>query len=169
MLKIKVNNQITHTVTFSDADQASGKLDDIPFTWDLITVKEGSFHAIKDNKSYAIELIQADTKQKTMEVRVNGNRYSLVIKDKFDELLQSLGMDASSASKINELKAPMPGLVLDIRVNIGDIVKKGDPLLVLEAMKMENSIKSPGDGTIKRIHVEKGLAVEKNQVLVSFN
>jgi biotin carboxyl carrier protein len=62
----------------------------------------------------------------------------------------------------------MPGLVLDVRVKEGDEVKKGDPLLVLEAMKMENILKSPAHAKIKKINVNKGQAVEKNQVLVSF-
>ncbi|HSH65835.1 MAG TPA: acetyl-CoA carboxylase biotin carboxyl carrier protein subunit, partial [Bacteroidia bacterium] len=73
-----------------------------------------------------------------------------------------------NTNKINEIKAPMPGLVLDIRVNEGDSIQKGDAVIVLEAMKMENIIKSPVDGTIKKINVKKGLAVEKNQVLVQF-
>ncbi len=77
-------------------------------------------------------------------------------------------MDSLNSSKVNEVKAPMPGLVLDIRVSEGDEVKKGDPILVLEAMKMENIIKSPTDGVIKKINVKKGLAVEKNQVLINF-
>ncbi len=77
-------------------------------------------------------------------------------------------MDNLNANKINEIKAPMPGLVLDIRVAEGDAVKKGDTILVLEAMKMENSIKSPTDGLVKKISVKKGLAVEKNQVLINF-
>ena len=62
----------------------------------------------------------------------------------------------------------MPGLVLDIRVVEGDAVKKGDPILVLEAMKMENIIKSPTDGIVKKINVKKGVAVEKSQVLIHF-
>ena len=77
-------------------------------------------------------------------------------------------MDNLAAAKVNEIKAPMPGLVLDIRVAEGDEVKKGDSILVLEAMKMENIIKSPTDGIIKKINVKKGIAVEKNQVLIHF-
>jgi biotin carboxyl carrier protein len=73
-----------------------------------------------------------------------------------------------NASKVNEIKAPMPGLVLDVRVSEGEAVKKGDAIIVLEAMKMENIIKSPTDGIIKKISVKKGVAVEKNQVLIHF-
>jgi biotin carboxyl carrier protein len=59
-------------------------------------------------------------------------------------------------------------LVLDIRVKVGDVVKKGDPLVVLEAMKMENILKSVADVTIKKIAIDKGHAVEKNQLLLLF-
>ena len=72
-------------------------------------------------------------------------------------------------SKLNEIKAPMPGLVVRITVEEGAEVKKGDSLLVLEAMKMENVIKAPGDAVVGKIKVNAGQAVEKNQLLISFN
>jgi biotin carboxyl carrier protein len=62
----------------------------------------------------------------------------------------------------------MPGMVLNVLVNEGQTVKKGDALLVLEAMKMENILKSPAEGTIKKITAVKGTAVEKNQILIQF-
>lgn len=166
MLKVKVNNQKEHSIVHTDVN--SGTIDGNAFAWDVIEVKDGSFHVIKNNRSYNVEVIKADVTEKSFLVSVNGNKYQLNVKDKFDELLKSLGFDDLSAKKVNEIKAPMPGLVLDIRVSEGDLVKKGDPILVLEAMKMENIIKSPTDGTIKKINVKKGLAVEKNQVLINF-
>jgi len=166
MLKVTVNNKKEHSVSFENA--GAGTLDGKPFTWDVAEVKNGSFHVIRDNRSYSVEVIKADAAEKSFTVSVNGNKYQLNVKDKFDELLKSLGMDNLNASKVNEIKAPMPGLVLDVRVAEGDEVKKGDPILVLEAMKMENILKSPTDGTIKKINVKKGVAVEKNQVLINF-
>ncbi len=166
MLKVRVNNKTEHAIELENA--TGGTVDGKTFQWDVITVKEGSFHIIKDNKSYTVEVIKADAKEKSFLISVNGNKYQLNIKDKFDELLQSLGLDAMSSKKVNEIKAPMPGLVLEIRVAEGDAVKKGDAILVLEAMKMENIIKSPADGTVKKINVKKGMAVEKNQVLINF-
>ena len=166
MYKVKVNNKEEHAVVFENT--ASGTIDGKIFSWDVIEVKNGSFHVIKDQKSYTVEVLKADAIEKSFSVSVNGNKYQLVVKDKFDELLKSLGMDNLNTSKVNELKAPMPGLVLDIRVAEGTEIKKGDPLLVLEAMKMENIIKSPTDGVVKKINVKKGIAVEKNQVLINF-
>ena len=166
MLKVKVNNKKEHIVVFDGATK--GTINDKNFSWDIIEVKNGSFHVIKDNKSYNVEVIKADMTEKSFLVSVNGNNYQLQVKDKFDELLKSLGFDNLNANKINEIKAPMPGLVLDVRIAEGDVVKKGDAIIVLEAMKMENIIKSPTDGTIKKINVKKGIAVEKNQVLINF-
>ncbi len=166
MLKVKVNNKKEHQVVFEN--QSNGTIDGAAFAWDIVEVKNGSFHVIKDAKSYTLEVIKADYAEKSFVVSVNGNKYQLQVKDKYDELLKSLGLDNLNTSKVNEIKAPMPGLVLDLRVSEGDKVQKGDAVLVLEAMKMENIIKSPTDGIIKKINVKKGVAVEKNQVLVYF-
>ena len=73
---------------------------------------------------------------------------------------------AGSAQVVKDIKAPMPGLVLQISVGPGDTVEKGDPLLILEAMKMENVLKAPGSGTVKKVSVNQGQAVEKNQLLI---
>ena len=77
-------------------------------------------------------------------------------------------MDNLSSNAAEDLKAPMPGLVLDVKVSPGDSVTTSDVVLVLEAMKMENNIKAPAEGVVKSIEIEKGQAVEKNQVLVTF-
>lgn len=168
MLKVKVNNKTVYEVEFTDGKKLSGTINTAPFEWDIIKVKEGSFHIIKDKRSYSIEVISTDFEKKIFTVKVNGNKYQLQVQDRFDDLLKSLGMESLSSGKIKEIKAPMPGLVIDIMVKTGSEVKKGDPIMVLEAMKMENILKSPSDGKIKKINVEKRQAVEKNQVLVNF-
>ncbi len=166
MLKVKVNNKNEHTIVFDN--EISGTIDGKDFAWDIVEVKNGSFHILKNSKSYSLEVIRVDQNEKSFLVSVNGNKYQLQVKDRFDELLKSLGMDNLNASKVNEIKAPMPGLVIDVAVSEGSVVKKGDAILVLEAMKMENIIKSPTAGTVKKINVKKGVAVEKNQVLINF-
>ncbi len=164
--KVLVNGKKEHEIVFETA--SSGTFNKTPFELDTILVKDGSFHILRNNRSYNIELVKTDPVAKTFVVSVNGNPYTLQVKDKYDLLLKSLGLDNLSSKKVNELKAPMPGLVLTIAVEEGAHVKKGEPLLVLEAMKMENILKSPEDVTIKKIAVKKGLAVEKNQVLIYF-
>ena len=62
--------------------------------------------------------------------------------------------------------APMPGMVLEILINNGETVTEGQPVIILEAMKMENVLKAPGDGVVKVIKVKKGDPVDKKQVLI---
>jgi biotin carboxyl carrier protein len=95
-------------------------------------------------------------------------KYEVKLKDKFDLLLEKMGFNNSAILEVKDIKAPMPGLIIDIKVEEGIVVKKGDPLIILEAMKMENIIKSPGEGVVKKIQVKKGDSVEKNQILIQF-
>jgi biotin carboxyl carrier protein len=137
--------------------------------YDSIEISEGKFHIIKDSKSYNVELIEADYESKSFFIRVNNKVVELNVEDRFDILLHQLGMDIVGTTGVSELKAPMPGLVLNIPVSVGQEVKKGDPLAVLEAMKMENVLKSPADLIVKSIQVKQGEAVEKNQILIEFD
>lgn len=143
-------------------------LNDNQFEWDLSSLKENNFHVIKDDVSYNVEVAGFDTETKEIIFKINGRKYPVKVQDKLDLLLAKLGMDKMASSKVNDVKAPMPGLILSIEVNEGQEVKKGDPLLILEAMKMENVIKAPGDGTVKSISASKGDSVEKNQVIIQF-
>ncbi len=90
------------------------------------------------------------------------------VSDEKTERLKSLTSAVSGGSRASTLKAPMPGLVLKIEVETGQHVKKGDGLLIVEAMKMENELKAHSSGTIKEIKVKSGEPVEKNQVLIVF-
>ena len=137
-------------------------------TWDKVQLSEGYFHVLYKKKGYRAEIVKTDASAKTVTVKVNGHTYVVALKDKFDLLLEKMGMNAAAGSKVNSIKAPMPGLIIDLKVKAGDAVNAGDPLLILEAMKMENIIKSPGPGTVKNVKVKKGDSVEKGQVLVEF-
>jgi biotin carboxyl carrier protein len=103
-----------------------------------------------------------------LTVEVDGQSFKVTIKDELALMLKALGMDAPGKVEVKEIKAPMPGIILNVMVNAGQSVKKGDGLLILEAMKMENVIKSPVDALIASIAVNKGQSVEKNTVLVTF-
>lgn len=166
-MKVISENKREFNVAF-DKNASSGTIDGNPFNWDVKKIKNNLFHVIKDNKSYNLELLKLNPEEKTVFVKINGLKYKFQLKDKFDDLLHSLGMDNLLVTKVSDLKAPMPGLVLSIDVEVGQEVKKGDALLILEAMKMENIIKSPTDGVIKSIAVKTGQAVEKNQLLLNF-
>jgi biotin carboxyl carrier protein len=165
MYKAQINKQ-----SF-DIDQTSEGLtiNGAQLNWDLVEYTKGSFHIIYNNKSYRAEVVKVDAATKTFLIKINGNVQSVTLKDKFDLLLEKMGMAAAGASKINNIKAPMPGLIIDLKVNSGDTVNAGDALLILEAMKMENILKSPGAGIVKSLKVKKGDSVEKGQILLEFN
>lgn len=137
-------------------------------TLDMVAESKDSFQVIHENVGYDVYIVDKNEATKSYTVSVNGNKYTLQAKSKFDELLDQLGMSNLAEIKADNIKAPMPGLVLDIIVEPGTVVAKGDPVLVLEAMKMENNIKSPAEGVVKNVDIKKGQAVEKNQVLISF-
>jgi biotin carboxyl carrier protein len=166
MYKIKINKNTEFEVEKNDEKNNSWFVNNN--TVDLDMMGEKNFHVLLNNKSYNAEIVEINVQEKTFKIKVNGNLYETQLKDKMDFLLQSMGLDTLNSKKINEIKAPMPGLVLDIKVSEGSVVKKGDVLLVLEAMKMENNLKSPSDGIVKKIVAKKGTAVEKNQLLISF-
>jgi acetyl/propionyl-CoA carboxylase alpha subunit len=139
------------------------------FAWDISILGDGRYHVLHKGNSYNAELIVADYATKTFVLKINGQRVELQAKDRFDQLLDRMGLSNTIATKINELKAPMPGLIIDIRVQPGSTVQKGDPLLVLEAMKMENILKAPADGIVSSVKVELRTNVTKGQVLVQFS
>lgn len=137
---------------------------------DILEVQNGKyFHLLYKQHSYMFEILGYDKETKTYSIGFDGRTYEVGIKDRFDQLLKSMGLDQASKPKVNDVKAPMPGLVLSIKVSENQEVKKGDPILILEAMKMENIIKSPVDGIIKQITVSEKQAVDKNQTLITFN
>ena len=115
------------------------------------------------------DALKSTKTKKKITLLHEGQKIHLSLAEPMDELLKSMGLEGALTPKINDLKAPMPGLVLDIVIKAGDMVSKGDTLLILEAMKMENAIKAPADLKIKEIHTETGSAVDKNQVLITFD
>lgn len=143
-------------------------LDGEPFVWDIAKLADGYFHILHNHKSYKAEVVKADRSTKSFTLKINNHTHTVEVKDKFDLLLEKLGMRNAMANKVNTIKAPMPGLIIDVKIQVGDTVSSNDPLLILEAMKMENVLKSPGEGIVKSVSVKKGDKVEKNQVLIEF-
>ncbi|MCT4663776.1 MAG: biotin/lipoyl-binding protein [Flavobacteriales bacterium] len=165
MFTAKVGNK---TFQINKNLDQSMSLNDQEINWDLVKTGKTGFHILKDNQSYLVDIVSINKEDKTTNIRVNGTDYQISMKDKMDLLLESMGMSSMATKKIKNFQAQMPGLILDLKVEIGQEVKEGDPLLVLEAMKMENVLKSPADLTIKNILVNQGDAVEKKQVLIEF-
>lgn len=133
---------------------------------DVIKTGEHDFNIIRNGRSVNVKLIEADEIGKNLKVEVEGEFYIIQIKDELDQTLDTMGFNNVSTKQIKEIKAPMPGLVLEVSVEIGQELVEGDRVLILEAMKMENSICIHANAKIKNILVKKGQPVDKNQVLV---
>ena len=144
------------------------KLNGTLLKFDLEHLGNDRHHLIIDNKSYNLVVVDYDLKTKKAIIKVNNEEIEVEVKTEMDKLLTKMGLSNNHNSLAKDVGAPMPGLILDVFVNVGDTVKTGDKLLVLEAMKMENIIKSPGDGKIKSIIVGKGESVDSGQKLIHF-
>ncbi len=135
---------------------------------DAVSIDENKYHILKDNQSYHAEIVETDFIQKKYTVKVNNNSYTVKIGNELDALIKEMGFEVGASKQVNAIKAPMPGLILEVSVSEGQEVEENDPLLILEAMKMENSIVSPRSGKIKSVVAIKGAAVEKGQLLIEF-
>jgi len=139
------------------------------FSYDLVTVSSNRFHIIAQHQSYNVEVIKADHRTKEYLLKINGMQYAVQLQDRFDQLIQALGMQEEEVQADKKVQAPMPGLVLQIHVEEGATVAKGSPLVTLEAMKMENVIKATAEGTVKAVHARIGQSVEKNYLLLELH
>jgi len=133
---------------------------------DIIKTDPSTYHLIKDFRAVHGRILEVDKTGKKMQVDIDGEIFSIELKDALDGMLEKMGFNAVAGKQLKEVKAPMPGLVLQISVEDGQSVSEGDKILILEAMKMENSILIQSNAVIKKILVSAGQAVEKGQVLV---
>ncbi len=156
-LKVSVNKEYNFDVTEEQMLAA-----------DAVSLDYENFHVLHNNTSYHAQVVNTDFINKTYTVVVNNNEYVVNIANHLDQLIKEMGFEVGKAKVVNAIKAPMPGLILEINVAVGQEVNEGDNLLILEAMKMENSFDSPRAGIIKSIAVTKGQAVEKGQLLIEF-
>lgn len=165
-MKVNLGNSEAFEVVFDGKGKAilNGK----EVSLDVAPVGQGRYHLLIDGKSLELEIAEADSTSRNIVFYLNGHKQSAGISDRIDELLQRLGMDKAQSRKETVIKAPMPGLVLEVIAEAGQLVEPGSPLVILEAMKMENVIKSVAAGTVKKVFISKGSTVEKNAVLVEF-
>ena len=136
--------------------------------FDAVKTDDYQFHILNEHTSVKAEILEADFNHKTYHIKVNNTRYEVVIKDELAQLIDEMGFTVGAQKQVNEVKAPMPGLILEINVEQGQEVEEDDPLLILEAMKMENVITAPRSGIIKCIKVNQADTVDKNTLLIEF-
>jgi len=164
MYEVKLNKEVYLIEKNDGQTTVNGEI----ISMDQVKIGENAFHILVDNQSMTMEFVHWDPAAKTLLIKLNDQLANLTVSNEQDLLLAKMGIKQTKGNLSSEIKAPMPGLILDIPINEGDTVQKGDVLIVLEAMKMENSIKSPQSGTIKKIVVNIGEGVEKNQVMIQF-
>lgn len=163
MLQLTVNDKAAYSVAKTDGGLV---INDTPADWDASEQPNGLVSILYNGKSYTAIIEQVDRKAKEVTVRVNGQRYKTAIKEPIDQLLSNMGLDLKAMQKAEPIKAPMPGMILKILVTPGQQINKGDGLVVLEAMKMENILKATGPAVVKAVRVNERTAVEKGTVLI---
>lgn len=156
--KVKVDNSLEFKFTKEEIESL-----------DTNKTSQNTYHILNGHRSFKGEIEKADFRNKKYKVKVNNNVHEIEIFNELDLLIEEMGLSLGAAQVINDIKAPMPGLILDVMINEGDKVKEGDYLLVLEAMKMENTLTAPRDGVVKSITVNKGETVDKNQLLIEMD
>ncbi len=114
------------------------------------------------------ELMEEGLENRRLKVKINHREFVISKDGPLDQLISELGLDKVKVRKLQQLKSPMPGRIVSIAISVGDEVNVGDPLLTLEAMKMENVLKSEGVGTVKSIEIVAQQVVDKGAVLISF-
>jgi acetyl/propionyl-CoA carboxylase alpha subunit len=149
------SNEFVFTISSDDIARA-----------DLIKINPAICNLISGHRSVNVKFVGADINKKKVTVEIDGELFEVLIKDELDQMLDQMGFSASASKQIKEIKAPMPGLVLEIAVVDGQEMNEGDKVLILGAMKMENSILIHANSTIKKVLVSAGQAVEKGQVLI---
>lgn len=133
---------------------------------DLHQITSTHFHVLQSNQAFNIQVHEMNALAKTAIISVNGNRYNVQIDDYYDRMVEKMGFLANTAQKVSSIKAPMPGLIIEVMVKPGDEIEEGTPLLVLSAMKMENVLLAEGEGVIKSVAVKKDDAVDKGQLII---
>ena len=136
---------------------------------DIVKLDKDRFNIIKNNKSYTLKVLENNLKLKQLTLEFDSQIYIVDIMDDMDILLKKMGFGDSGKKIITEIKAPMPGLVIEISAKLNQALKSGEKVMVIEAMKMENSLIMPSDAVIKNILVKKGDAVVKGQLLVELD
>jgi biotin carboxyl carrier protein len=122
------------------------------------------FSLILDGKSYESFVYQGD---EDWEVLLRGRQFQVKVQDEREKRLKAAAGGGVAEGGEFHLKAPMPGLIVAIPVEEGQEIKKGQVLLILESMKMQNELKAPRDGVVDRIRVKTGESVEQKQTILS--
>ena len=157
-------NENNHEIVFSSNEKGflKGVINKNAFTFNIEKIRDNAFHLIHENKSFLVNTILVDGL--SLSFKLNNKSFSVVAKgNKQDQILKEL-VKKQDITKIITTK--MPGKVVKIITKPGELVSKGDVLMVLEAMKMENNILAVFSGKVKRIFVSENDILTKNAQLI---
>ena len=118
--------------------------------------------------SFNGEVLEQNLEDHKLKLKLNHRVFEVKRKYALLDLISQLGLDQQKVKKLKELSSPMPGRVLKIMIKVGDQINIGDSLLSLEAMKMENILKSDGEGIVKEVFINEQQVVDKGEVLIEF-
>ena len=123
------------------------------------------YSLILEHRSYELRIEPCEGGYR---VRIDGATYDVAVEDDRARLLAGVkSLTAGGDSGELAIKSPMPGLVIDVAVNVGDVVEAGQTLIVVESMKMHNEFKAPRAGTVRALRVERGAKVAQNTILLT--
>ena len=131
---------------------------------DLIKIDEGLFHLLLENRSYLVSVTNTNI---NLRASVGGEEYTVEIEDNISRLKSKYGSTDEAVQTLGKVHSPMPGLVVKFYVSVGDDVLLNAPLLVLEAMKMENEISAPIKGKVTEISVSIGQNISTETLLMT--
>ncbi|MBS1272026.1 MAG: 2-oxoglutarate carboxylase large subunit [Candidatus Marinimicrobia bacterium] len=153
------------------AVEANGRIMDIRLrgsdeSIDFQRISQSRYSILLDGKSYSMQVTENGA---NFEVTHRNQSVDVVIKDEIDLIRERFGMGRGAADAHGVVKAPIPGMVVEIEVGEGQTIEPDAGLMILEAMKMENEIKAPIGGVISKIHVEQGQSIDKNAILLEID
>ncbi|NER13699.1 acetyl-CoA carboxylase biotin carboxyl carrier protein subunit [Leptobacterium flavescens] len=153
--KVNVNNSFDFDLTEEDVKGV-----------DSIQKGDSGYHIINNDRSLDVVITESDFHNKNYTIKIGTNSYSVSISDELAQLITEMGLSLGSSKQVNTVKAPMPGLIIDVKVAEGDSISENDSLVVMEAMKMENILMAPRDGVVKSVTVNTGETVDKGALLI---
>lgn len=164
MVNSNVNSN-NYKLDFDNSSKLKGRINSDEFEFVIKSENKNNFVLIKDNREFDVDVISTNFEKKSLKLLVNGSTFDIVVEDEFDDLIKKLGFRNKTINTEKNVKSQMPGLIIELHVKEGENVIKGQKLLTLEAMKMENIIKASDDFKIKKINFKKGDKVEKGEIL----
>lgn len=140
-------------------------VNDQEYRVDFQQLSEGGILSLLLNY-HSLEAI-VEERDQSWDVLIRGELYSVKVQDeRAYRLAKARGITTEVTGEANII-SPMPGLIIEVTVEVGQFIKKGDQVIILESMKMENELRAPRDGTVKKVWVAKDASVEKNEILLT--